>query len=404
MYTPLVRRQLTAFTALSALVMTVIAINYLDLPHLLGFGQYQVTALFAHADGLYAGGEVTYRGVPVGTIKAISLAPDDVAEVELAINNGVQVPRMLTAHATSMSAIGEQSVDLVPDRPGSPYLAPGDVIELPRTTGQPSAAEVLDRTNALLASIPKAPSPRLLDEVTTAFSRGPADLGPLLDATQHVLDQARANQAPTINLIRGLGPFLDTQLSIAGDLRTSSANLASFTSRLWSADPALRGLMADGPPALNTASGLLDHLRPNVPPLLDNLTVTGNLLRVYLPGIRQTLVIYPAIVAAVQSMLTAPGTDPGTIRVALRPNVGQPPTCFPGFLPLTQQRPIPVTTPRASLPHDLYCKAPPPDPRAYRGSRNIPCLNAPGVRAASAEECLGRPIDSLLQFATTRHR
>jgi phospholipid/cholesterol/gamma-HCH transport system substrate-binding protein len=401
MFPRLIKTQLAVFAVLTAVAVSVVTFNYLDLPRLLGFEQYPINVQFTSADGLYPGGTVTYRGIPVGKIHDVTFDAANVATAELSINDDVRIPAQLTARISSMSAIGEQSIDLIPAEATGPDLQPGAVIPPARTVALQPTAQLLDNLNGVAASVPKQQLTQLLDNVTTAFSSGPADLGPLLHSSNTILDQASANLGPTTSLLAGLHPFLDTQLNTGQDLRSYTRDLASLTDQLRTSDHDFRAVTNHGPPAFDQVSDIVDNVHSDLPYLLDDLTATGQVVKTYLPGLRQVLVIYPATVAALQSALTPPSADPGTVHLGLRPNIGQPPTCFTGFLPYANQRDFNDLTPRASIPNDLYCKVPQSDPRAPRGARNTPCFNAPGRRAASVEQCLGRPIGSMREFETT---
>jgi phospholipid/cholesterol/gamma-HCH transport system substrate-binding protein len=71
-------------------------------------------------------------------------------------------------------------------------------------------------------------------------------------------------------------------------------------------------------------------------------------------------------------------------------NADDPPECIQGFLPPTQRR-DPSQTKPINTPTGLYCKASRSDTRSVRGTRNLPCENNPGVRAATPAACLGKP-------------
>ena len=110
---------------------------------------------------------------------------------------------------------------------------------------------------------------------------------------------------------------------------------------------------------------------------------TGQVVRTYLSGVEQFLSDYPATVAIIQNMLLR---HDGAIAATLRLNINDPPPCTTGFLPNPQRR-DPSDTTDIAAPGDLYCKVAPADPRVVRGARNTPCLNAPGQRGASPEQC-----------------
>ncbi|GAA5163073.1 hypothetical protein GCM10023321_49390 [Pseudonocardia eucalypti] len=400
MYTRLVRGQLLALSILTVLAVGVVGIRYMDLPGMFGVGVYPVIVQFSSADGLYPGGDVTYRGVPVGKIEKIGFGPGRTAQVRLTIQDDVRIPAAVTARAVSMSAVGERSVDLVPAGRGGPDLAPGAVVPVGRSVGQIPEAEILSSSDALFNSVPKRELSQLLSELTTGFGQGSRDFGPLLDATRALVGESQVNLRPTRELLAGLRPFLRTQLATSDDLRAWNRDLATVIGQLRASDADVRTLLTEGPRATDEVVDLVKLFRPGLRPMLDDFADAGRMLPTYLLGIQQVLVIYPAIVAAVQSSATEPGTEPGTFHMSLGTNFNEPPPCYAGFMPIDRARDLRIETPPASLPGDLYCKVPHADPRDPRGARNTPCLNAPGVRAASVEECLGRPIGSMRHFGT----
>jgi phospholipid/cholesterol/gamma-HCH transport system substrate-binding protein len=69
MLTRRVRLQLAAFAVLTVFGVSTVLVNYLDLRQLLGFGQYEVTAVFTDATGLHPGAMVGYRDVEIGEVR-----------------------------------------------------------------------------------------------------------------------------------------------------------------------------------------------------------------------------------------------------------------------------------------------------------------------------------------------
>src|SRR5579875_3799489 len=124
----LTRTQLTIFGVVTVITVAVMAIFYLRLPAALGVGTYQVTADFVAGGGLYKNANVTYRGVAVGRVESVGLNPDGV-DAKMRLNSGTPVPSNVIASVKSVSAIGEQYIDLVPpDKPSATKLHNGSRI------------------------------------------------------------------------------------------------------------------------------------------------------------------------------------------------------------------------------------------------------------------------------------
>lgn len=130
--------QLSVFAVLTVISVSIIAVSYVQIPAALGFGSYTVTANFAAGGGLYKNANVTYRGTTVGRVTDVSLAYRNGVNARLRIGSGAHIPANVTATVKSVSAIGEQYVDLVPpDQPsrGGCGMARGSVVTTPCSTG-----------------------------------------------------------------------------------------------------------------------------------------------------------------------------------------------------------------------------------------------------------------------------
>src|SRR5256885_15109028 len=83
--------------------------------------------------GLFPGTDVTYRGVSVGKVGALSVTYTGV-RAELHINDSApKIPANLRAQVANLSAVGEEYVDLRPSGTGGPYLHGGDLTAQPAT-------------------------------------------------------------------------------------------------------------------------------------------------------------------------------------------------------------------------------------------------------------------------------
>ena len=114
----LTRLQLSIFAIVTVLTVGAISTFYLHLPAAVGIGSYKVTANFVAGGGLYENANVTYRGVTVGRVESVNLTNDGVV-AHMRLNSDTRYPNV-TATVKSVSAVGEQYIDLVP--PGD-YIA-----------------------------------------------------------------------------------------------------------------------------------------------------------------------------------------------------------------------------------------------------------------------------------------
>ena len=384
MLTRFVRIQLAIFTIVGTIGVIVMAFAYLQAPMLLGIGRMTVTLELPAAGGLYRFSNVTYRGVQVGKVTGVTLTPHG-AKATLSFGSSQKIPANLEADVRSVSAVGEQYVDLRPRSDSPPYLHNGSVIPVHEATIPQPVGPLLDKTSALVNSIPKGRLSDLLDESFKGFNGAGYDFGSLFDSTARlsgdlnsVADRARTLTEDTV-------PLLNSQAQTTDAIRLWAHSLAGFTNQLATDDPQVRTLLDTGPDALNEASRLLSQVKPTLPVLLANLATVGEIFVAYHASLEQVLVLLPPFVAAIQSF-SQPKNPVGLSRGNFTLTVSDPPACTVGFLPPSQWRsPADLTIP--DTPDGLYCKLPQDSPLAVRGARNYPCMRHPGKRAPTVEIC-----------------
>src|ERR1700758_4326829 len=128
MLTRFVRIQLAIFAIVGTLGVIAMVLFYIQAPTLLGIGRMTVTLELPATGGLYQFSNVTYRGVQLGKVTSVGLTPTG-AKATLSLGTSPKVPADLTAKVLSVSAVGEQYVDLQPrtDSPTAPTLHDGSV-------------------------------------------------------------------------------------------------------------------------------------------------------------------------------------------------------------------------------------------------------------------------------------
>jgi phospholipid/cholesterol/gamma-HCH transport system substrate-binding protein len=378
-----VKKQLLVFSVMALAAVLVIVFVYAHIPTVLGIGQMKVTAYFSDGAGIYVNSNVTTRGVQVGKVTKVGLTPQGVA-VTMQMADDTKVGADAHAEIHSVSAVGEQYVDLVSDQPAAPYLQPGAQIPMSRTSVPEQIAPVLDKATNLLASIPNDGLQTFLDQGEQAFQNLGPDLRTLVDSSQSLISAADQNYGPTATLIDTVGPLLDTQNRDAGDVRSYFHDLAHFTGVLRKGDDHLRGGIRNVRKAVDQINDFLGDNENSTPILARNLRVVGDLLGAYRPGLEQVLVTYPLVEARLQRATR--GTRGARVSLAV-PVVY--PNCTEGFKK-GELRNINDLTDK-DTPPNTYCKIPHDAQRLVHGARNIPCLDGNvGMRAALIDECFGR--------------
>ena len=379
----LVRYQLIAFFVVTVLGISYAMASYVGLGRIFGVGQYHVTVNLPAAGGLYANAAVTERGVTVGKVNGLHLTHQGVA-ADISLNNGTQIPSDLRAAVANTSAVGEQYLQLTPQASGGPYLTAGSVIPAREVSLPPDPSTTLADVNALLQSVPTQQLNTTVNELYKAFNGTGPDLGRLLDSSEQLITAAQQNLAPTRQLINQSQTVLGTQAANSANIANFSRNLNLFTTQLRKSNADLAGTLDQAPGTVTQLNALVSQLQPTVPLLLGNLTSVGQVLRVYLPNLRQTIVILPADI----NDLTSIGYNspvPGAINAYIRMQGNNPPPCTAGYQSTIRQ---PTDTGYKAAPSPQpYCTVPRDSPQQIRGAHNDPCPNNPSLGSASAAGC-----------------
>lgn len=381
----LTRMQLMIFGIVTVLTVGAISIFYLHLPAAVGIGTYNVNANFVAGGGIYQNANVTYRGVTVGRVESVGLAPDGVV-AKMRLNSNTTIPENVTATVKSVSAVGEQYVDLIPpDDPSTDKLRNGSTIDQQNTRVGQDIAGLLHEADTLVSSIGDSRLQDLLRETFKAFNGSGPELARLIESSRLLVDEANNNYEQTTKLIDQAGPFLDAQIRGGDDIRSLADGLARFTGEVANADPQLRTTLKTVPGATAEANTAFSGIRPTFPVLAANLANFGRIGVIYSKSLEQALVIFPALMSALNTVAGGVPTDEGG-KLDFKIDLGDPPPCNVGFVPATEIR-SPADETLRELPPDLYCKTAQNDPAVVRGARNYPCMEFPGKRAPTVQLC-----------------
>ncbi len=368
MITRRTRLQLVAFVVITLLGVTFVGARYARLDRLVRDDAYTVQAHFADSGGIFAGGEVTYRGVGIGTVESLVLTPDGV-DVNLAIQNKWdEIPAQTKALVGNRSAVGEQYVELQPMSDSGPYLEESSEIARENTEIPIQTDTLLTNLSATVSSVDKEALKTTVDELGTAFAGTGEDLQTILDAGSSFIDAADRNFDVTQRLINDSNIVLNGQLASESSLRTFADQLSLFSGTLADADPDLRKVIDDGSFAANQLRGFIEDNRIELGDLLNNLVTTGEIIVKNLPGLQQVLVIYPFVVEDGFTVVSK-SKDTGLYDAHFGMIISDKAACTQGYDP-AERRP-PNDRDNKAMDEDARCTEPPEVSNA-RGSQNLP--------------------------------
>jgi phospholipid/cholesterol/gamma-HCH transport system substrate-binding protein len=381
MLTPFIRRQLVVFGILTVISLGVLGIYYLQMPSLVGIGRYTLKAELPASGGLYPTANVTYRGITIGKVTDVE-PTEHGAEATMSIDSRYKIPIDAVANVHSVSAVGEQYLDLVSTGNPGKFLSEGQTIT--KGTVPAEIGPALDTANRGLAVLPKDKIGQLLDETAESVGGlGPA-LQRLVDSTQAIVGDFRTNITNVNDIIQNSGPILDSQVNSNNAIERWARNLNRLAAQSAANDQHVKSILSQAAPTADQVNDVFNDVRDSLPQTLANLEVVIDLLKRYHTGAEQLLVFLPQG-ASIAETVSAPFPNQAALDLAL--SINQPPPCLTGFVPASEWR-SPADTSLAPLPSGTYCKIPMETPaNAVRGSRNIPCIDIPGKRAATPREC-----------------
>ena len=333
-----IRIRLLAFVLLSALGMVYVGASYLGfVDKVLGRG-YTVHVLLPSSGGLFEGSEVTYRGVKIGEVSKMAVQ-DKGLRVDVALEDDAKVPAASPVYVHNLSAVGEQYLSFEPASKQGPLLQDGDTLRGTKDSLPMSEEVLLQDLSRFVSSINGSELNTVVSELGTMFRDNATPLRSMVDSAQSFIEEAQANEAPTVDLLRNAQTVLQTQVDNAGNIRAFSRDLAALTGTVASSDANIRKVLNDAGPAADELMLLVRDLRRILPSFLTHTVNVTEVLDARLPALEQLLVTFPRLVSAGPSaLLQGEEGAPKFGRVNLNLNF-TPGPCTAGYLPPGQWRP-----------------------------------------------------------------
>lgn len=325
MMTKIVRWQLIIFVVIGVVAIVYVGATYAKLDRMVGIGSYSVKAEFEESGGIFTNAEVTYQGVPVGRVGALTLQPDGV-QVELILDSdGADIPESAVAVVANRSAIGEQYVDLRPTSNDGPYLKNGSVIT--ETQTPPPLQDVLKSAVDFTGSIPVDDLRTVVTELGKAFNGNAENLRSLVDSLTNLSQAGLDNLPETISLIQNSDTVLSTQAEQSDEILSWSRNLELVTQTLQASDPAIRRLLTTGTTSATQISRLLQDSGGDITTVVRNLAEDVRTVSPTFFAAGPAL----ALLSALSSGSYSPAPGDGTIHFGIVLEVNNPPACTLGY-------------------------------------------------------------------------
>jgi phospholipid/cholesterol/gamma-HCH transport system substrate-binding protein len=288
--------QLMVFVLITLIGVSYVGARYARLDRLVVDDSYTVVAHFPDSGGMFAGGEVTYRGVRVGEVSSLELT-DAGVDMNLDIANEFDtIPADTLAIVGNRSAVGEQYVELQPQADSEPYLSDDSEIASDNTRTPIAVETLLTHLSDTVESVDKDALKTTVDEMGKAFGGTGQDLGRIIDSGNSFIEEANENFDVTTALIRDSNTVLNGQIAKASAIRTFARNLQLFSSTLAGSDADLRQVIDSGSVTATQLRTFIEDNDVQLGELVSRLVTTGEVVVEHLDGVEQILVLYPYVV------------------------------------------------------------------------------------------------------------
>jgi len=232
-------------------------------------------ATMSDAFGLTRGTSVTVRGVEVGSVTAVRLGPDGTAAVALEIRPGTAIPRDSIMTVGMSTAVGIQSVDILPQSDAGPYLEAGDTIAAPAERQPVQMDRVMSDAAHLVGGIDVEAVGAVADELSASFTGLGPSLATLIDNGAVISGRMRAKMGDLAPLMDGTARLVTTMSAQGTGFTRGMAAAAGFTRQLDDSGPVFLYLTDHAPGTLAAIRTVLDTYRGTFGATLANLaTVT----------------------------------------------------------------------------------------------------------------------------------
>lgn len=337
MLTSSVRIKLIAFVIVGLLATAYLGARYAGIS-LVSRG-YQVTFDLPDAGGLFVNGEVTYLGVPVGKITAMTPTSAGV-EVTAKIDSGApQMPAHPTVSVADRSVIGEQYLELTGKPTGTTFLAAGDHIQAADATLPPDLAGVLQDATDFTGSVPRKDLKTVINESYNLSNDASGPLRQLVNTSAQFEKQANDNWLVSQALIQDSSTVLSTQESSAADIAAYSKDLDLIAKTLKSSNGNLTKLIDDSPAAARQVGDLINQVGVPLGTLMGNLTTTAQIFGTNADGLHDILVRAPEAISIGWAVNGSQG-----LNLGLAPTFFNPLPCTKGYQGTTMRTGTDTTT------------------------------------------------------------
>ena len=301
----------------------------------LGGGGHQYTLIFQNAGQLVKGDNVDVGGQPVGSVKSITLTPDNRAAVKISVNEPyapLHEGTQAVIRLTSLSGIANRYVSITPGPNSNPKL--GDQATLPES--QTTTPVDIDQLfNTLTPKARRDLTGVIKGFATSLHGKGRQShdatkyFNPLLSSARQLVDQATSDEGALTDFIVSSSRTVTAIADRRDDLSALVGNANATTGAIASENRALSQALALLPTTLKRGNSTFVNLRStldDLDPLVAASKPATKNLAPFLRRLRPLVHDAKPTIADLSTLVRRPGADndlveatrklPGLQRVA----------------------------------------------------------------------------------------
>ena len=247
--------------AIAALAAVVIALGYILFS---GNGTHHYKLVFQNASQLVPDNQVLIGGSPVGSVEDIGLTDDNLAEVDVSVDQQLHEGSTAVIRATSLSGVANHYVSISPGPNSSPGLDDGDVLGLESTTTPVDLDQFL---NTFPTPVRRALGEFVRGNAEVWRGRGPQAretfkyFAPVLNRASHLAQQLNGDQRLLARFVVSSAK-LSTAVAQRGEaLSDAISNTATASEAIASQNVAFDRALRLLPPVMRQANTTFVNLR-----------------------------------------------------------------------------------------------------------------------------------------------
>jgi phospholipid/cholesterol/gamma-HCH transport system substrate-binding protein len=277
---------------IAALAVAVIA---LAIVFFSGGGGHKYTLVFQNAAQLVPDNQVLIGGSPVGSVESIELSDDNLAEVNVEVDQELHEGTTATVRATSLSGVANHYVSVSPGPNSSPALDDGAEIGLGSTT---TPIDIDQFFNTFPPSVRKGLSNFFKGNSAIYSGQGDAAndsykyFGPALNRTDAFVKELNADQRLLAQFIVSSAKLSNTVAGRGEQLSSAISNASTAFGAIASQNVALDQSLRRLPPVMRQANTTFVNLRAaldDLDPLVNTAKPATKNLAPFLADLRPVL-------------------------------------------------------------------------------------------------------------------